>query len=460
MNKKHLVFAGIIIAAAILTGSIYKNRIFNAFYRIPVQQMDEIPDNSRLLVVAPHCDDETLGSAGMIQQVLDKNGKVKVVLVTNGDGSSRSVKLNYGIERPAPEDYIELGQRRQQETILALAALGVSKDDIVFLGYPDGSMDLLWLMNWKSENPLVSRHTRKSSTPYENSYRSYAAYTGENAAEDMTAIMEEFRPTIISYPHPNDQHRDHWAVHAFVKYALLRMNTAAPDELLYLVHWQNWPVPSEDISRLVMNPPVALTGVGTVWKSLVLIDRHFYGKSKAIPLYKTQMKTMGSFLLAFQRENELYGQYPQISVSLNRTSPKPHKIITSPKEVNFNEWPYSPGKIQAILLGKDKDKLRFEIKANKELSPESRYELEVILFKKGKEPYKIVASCEKGKSVIHPMAESKYAEKCRIEAESNLITLSIPKNMVQQGDTALVNGRVYENRKIKNRTAWRAIRFQ
>jgi LmbE family N-acetylglucosaminyl deacetylase len=483
VNKKHLILAGIIIAAAILAGYIYQDRIFHTFYRIRVQQMSGVPDKARLLVVAPHCDDEALGSAGLIQQVLSKNGKVKIVVVTNGDGSYRSILLNYGIERPAPKDYMDLGRIRQQETISAMEALGVSKEDIVFLGYPDGSMDLLWSANWKADNPLVNRYTRRSCSPYENSYHTNAAYTGENAAEGLTAIIKEFRPSIISYPHPNDEHRDHWAVHAFVKYALLSINTALPEELLYLVHFRNWPVPLGDNDRIEMKPPAALTGEATVWKSLALDDRIFGGKCRIIPFYKTQMKTMEDFLLAFQRENELYGEYPQISIPLSTTPSKSQAILTSPKESGFLDQPVTRGKIKAILLSTDQEKLQFKMKAYRELSPDNRYELEVIFFSVGREPIRITASCYKGRGAVSSMAGSKYAEKCFVKVASGRMTLTIPKNMIQQGDTALVNGRVYESKKtttapkqhnqkllpssknhfgyiMKNRTAWRAVRFQ
>src|SRR2546430_10087895 len=43
----------------------------------------------RLLVLAPHPDDETLGAGGLIQRVLARGGTVRVVLVTAGGWSIR-----------------------------------------------------------------------------------------------------------------------------------------------------------------------------------------------------------------------------------------------------------------------------------------------------------------------------------------------------------------------------------
>jgi hypothetical protein len=42
----------------------------------------------RLLVIAPHCDDETLGAGGTIAQARRQGLAVRVVFMTNGDGSA------------------------------------------------------------------------------------------------------------------------------------------------------------------------------------------------------------------------------------------------------------------------------------------------------------------------------------------------------------------------------------
>ena len=41
---------------------------------------------TRLMVFAPHPDDESLGAGGLIQRVLNSGGQVRVVFMTNGDG--------------------------------------------------------------------------------------------------------------------------------------------------------------------------------------------------------------------------------------------------------------------------------------------------------------------------------------------------------------------------------------
>src|SRR5947209_5243916 len=42
--------------------------------------------NQRLLVFAPHPDDETLGAAGLMREARLRHDPVRVVILTNGDG--------------------------------------------------------------------------------------------------------------------------------------------------------------------------------------------------------------------------------------------------------------------------------------------------------------------------------------------------------------------------------------
>src|SRR5574340_1404799 len=48
----------------------------------------------RILVVAPHPDDESLGCAGLIKQAVENGADVHVVVMTNGDANEWSVVLD------------------------------------------------------------------------------------------------------------------------------------------------------------------------------------------------------------------------------------------------------------------------------------------------------------------------------------------------------------------------------
>jgi LmbE family N-acetylglucosaminyl deacetylase len=73
-----------------------------------------------VLVVVAHPDDEAIGMAGVIAAARREGRRVEVAIVA--DGSS---------------------EVRRGESIAGLALLGVPREDIVFLGYPDGALDRL-----------------------------------------------------------------------------------------------------------------------------------------------------------------------------------------------------------------------------------------------------------------------------------------------------------------------------
>src|SRR3989337_2566047 len=52
----------------------------------PLLEMPALSSQDHILIIAPHCDDETLGCGGVIAEAVRLGVKVKVVMLTNGDG--------------------------------------------------------------------------------------------------------------------------------------------------------------------------------------------------------------------------------------------------------------------------------------------------------------------------------------------------------------------------------------
>lgn len=88
-----------------------------------------VPGVRRLVVVAPHPDDETLTVGGMIQRVLASGGSVEVVAVTDG-----------GSAYPGRWPHDELADVRRREQTAALARLGVGSESITRCGLRDGDV--------------------------------------------------------------------------------------------------------------------------------------------------------------------------------------------------------------------------------------------------------------------------------------------------------------------------------
>ena len=88
-----------------------------------------LPPNGRVVVVAPHPDDEILGCGALLAALAARGAPVVVVAVTDGTASHPGSPW-WTAER--------LGATRPDETRTALELLGVADHTIIRLGVPDG----------------------------------------------------------------------------------------------------------------------------------------------------------------------------------------------------------------------------------------------------------------------------------------------------------------------------------
>lgn len=93
--------------------------------------LPDVPTAGRVVVVAPHPDDEVLGAGGLMRLLAGTGARIVVVAVTDGEGSHPdSPTLRPG----------ELIRRRRGERARALSKLGLSDVEVVRLGLPDGEV--------------------------------------------------------------------------------------------------------------------------------------------------------------------------------------------------------------------------------------------------------------------------------------------------------------------------------
>jgi LmbE family N-acetylglucosaminyl deacetylase len=84
----------------------------------------------RLVVVAPHPDDEVLGAGGLLQCMHHLGVELRIVVVTDGEGS-------HPVARALGVDIASL---RAQESAVALDRLGCGSVTVTRLGFPDGAV--------------------------------------------------------------------------------------------------------------------------------------------------------------------------------------------------------------------------------------------------------------------------------------------------------------------------------
>jgi len=78
------------------------------------QPFSPLEPSHRLLIVAPHPDDEVLGCGGLIAEAVRRGALVRVVFLTSGDGYPAAATLLCR-STPTADDFLELGRLRMQE---------------------------------------------------------------------------------------------------------------------------------------------------------------------------------------------------------------------------------------------------------------------------------------------------------------------------------------------------------
>ena len=97
-------------------------------------QIPPFNKGDRVLILAAHPDDETIGAAGAIQKAIKAGAAVRVVLYTNGDNNEPAFIIFEKRLTFRRGEFLHMGEVRRKETISALVSLGLSGRDIIFLG--------------------------------------------------------------------------------------------------------------------------------------------------------------------------------------------------------------------------------------------------------------------------------------------------------------------------------------
>jgi len=306
----------------LLTGALLAVLLFFLLTRVrgkrplpaTLTDLDELnlAGHQRILVLAPHCDDETLSSAGLITQALRSGMQVRVVVATNGDGFIFATMEEFRHAFPTHGDYIRMGVLRQQESLNALKLLGVGPEQVTFLSYPDRGLPALWQNHWSRSTPYRSPYNGATHSPYPLTYNPQAVYAGEDLLADLQAILKAYRPDLVIYPHPSDVHPDHWGLGLFVRLALALMQhedpSYQPEAYAYLVHRPDFPSPKGLQPGQVLMPPATLLAVNPHWVRLSMSNEDTQHKWEAIQAYQSQLPLLRGLLERFARQNELFAR--------------------------------------------------------------------------------------------------------------------------------------------------------
>jgi len=282
-----------------------------------IQPLD-IGNRERLLVLAPHPDDETLSTAGVAQQVFARGGTVRNVVVTAGDAYVGAVISETGKSNPSKADYLNYGEKRLEESRRAAHVLSKGFTHLDLLGFSDGSIYPILVSHWGLTHPEKSEYTGFSHVPYKEAEDRGIAQDGELLRNQLVDILRATQPTLIVFPDVMENDSDHAGLGMF---ALLAINDwlehaprpePKPRLLAYLIHWQHgWPPGSSAIQPMdLSDQPLFLPddlpfrGLTRTCLDLSVAQRNL--KRQALAQYQTQQRAMGSFLAAFIHSNECF----------------------------------------------------------------------------------------------------------------------------------------------------------
>jgi LmbE family N-acetylglucosaminyl deacetylase len=256
---------------------------------------------TRLLVVAPHPDDETLCCGGIIQRVLAAGGEVSVLWITSGDAARWDLLLLEHALFNDPAKGRALGEQRMAEARAAAAQLGVPPAAQLFLGYPDGGVSALLDA---AAVPYTSATTGAAAVPYAQALFPGHPYTGASLEHDFAAVLSRLQPTLILAPGLADLHPDHRATGRLTLAVAARLGLSARVRWWIVHGGLGWPAPRQLMPGVPLFPAPAAAGLASAAFALTPAEEEH--KRLALAAHASQMQMMAPFLLAFVRSNELF----------------------------------------------------------------------------------------------------------------------------------------------------------
>jgi LmbE family N-acetylglucosaminyl deacetylase len=222
--------------------------------------------SDRVLFVAPHPDDESLGGGGLLQRLFAAGVPVRILFATNGDNNPWAQRFWERRWRIGLSDRMRWGKRRQREAVAAIVSLGGSPECARFLNFRDQSVTSLLMR----DAPEL-----------------FAVFADE---------IRSFDPTILIIPTILDAHPDHSALGVTFSLVLDSTGNAELKVWEYLVHRPR---------------------VGTARRPVMLrlspseIER----KKQAIKCHETQLALSANRFLRFAKSEESFYAHAAIGIA-------------------------------------------------------------------------------------------------------------------------------------------------
>ncbi len=179
--------------------------------------VNELPKS--ILLFCAHEDDDT-AHPEIIRAAVENNIPLHVVYFTSGDAGGCD---RYYMHSCDAERAMDFGEVRMNEARASLKHLGVSDENIFFLGLPDGGMEQIWAQHPNSDRPYLSVLLASEHSPYRNSAVPNLTYARDAVLEATRNFIVRYKPALIITGHPDERHVDHRTNNWFVVKAMQQL---------------------------------------------------------------------------------------------------------------------------------------------------------------------------------------------------------------------------------------------
>lgn len=223
----------------------------------------DITRDSRLLLLAPHPDDEALAMGGLLQRAAAAGAFVFVAFLTDGENNPWPQRAADRRWRIGPQERARWGARRRSEALRSLRTLGLGPERASFLGFPDQRLTELVV---DGDAGLVRA---------------------------LRELLDEVSPTHVVSSSAQDHHPDHSALSVAMRSALGRSRQHDDVRLFEFVVHDRTQRPAGAAVRVRLGPA------------------EIEGKRRAISCHVSQLIFRRNELLAFATPGETFYELPE-----------------------------------------------------------------------------------------------------------------------------------------------------
>jgi LmbE family N-acetylglucosaminyl deacetylase len=158
-----------------------------------------------ILIFCAHQDDDT-AHPGLIRAATENHIPIHFVYLTSGDAGGCDRFYMHSCDAARAMDF---GEVRMEEARASLGHLGVPRENVSFLGLPDGGMEQIWFDHLHDSDPYLSVLLASDHSPYREAAIPNLAYSRDSVVQATKDFITKYQPDLIVTGHPDERHVDH-----------------------------------------------------------------------------------------------------------------------------------------------------------------------------------------------------------------------------------------------------------